>query len=175
MSSVTPIPESPWRPSDGWRGWDFQRPRTIAALERIGDVLILPLVAAYRARLISFRSAAQLLSLVPGAAGVLLRRVWYRATVASCGKRLRVGFGAGEQLQDPAVSVARVAGAGGLRPAHVRLAAETPEPPHGGAGDHAGLGEPPARGADGDGVLAVDRALGGPDRLDVGGGDVAYA
>ena len=40
MSSVTPIPESPWRPSDGWRGWDFQRPRIIAALERIGDVLI---------------------------------------------------------------------------------------------------------------------------------------
>jgi virginiamycin A acetyltransferase len=94
MSSVTPIPESPWRPSQGWRGWDFQRPRTIAALERIGDVLILPLAVSYRARLISFRSAAQLLSLVPGAAGVLLRRVWYRATLASCGKRLRVGFGA---------------------------------------------------------------------------------
>jgi acetyltransferase-like isoleucine patch superfamily enzyme len=37
---------------------------------------------------------SQALSLVPGPGGIVLRRAWYSATLASCGKGLRVLFGA---------------------------------------------------------------------------------
>lgn len=76
------------------RGWDADRPDVIALAEWAARVLIAPLVVAYRLRLISFRSVGQLLSLVPGALGLLIRRAWYRTTLASCGERLKVSFGA---------------------------------------------------------------------------------
>jgi acetyltransferase-like isoleucine patch superfamily enzyme len=57
-------------------------------------VLVAPLVLAYRLRLVSYRTAGHGLSLVPGSVGLLLRRAWYASTLARCGKRLTVGFGA---------------------------------------------------------------------------------
>jgi acetyltransferase-like isoleucine patch superfamily enzyme len=75
-------------------GWDANRPRTVAAAERVARAVVAPLVLAYRIRLIRFRTAANYLSLIPGGAGILLRRAWYGATLASCGERLKVLFGA---------------------------------------------------------------------------------
>jgi virginiamycin A acetyltransferase len=57
-------------------------------------VLTAPLVLVYRIRLVSFASIANSLSLVPGAIGRLLRRAWYRQTLAACGDNLVVEFGA---------------------------------------------------------------------------------
>jgi acetyltransferase-like isoleucine patch superfamily enzyme len=74
-------------------GWDVHHPRIVSAAERVGQVLLAPLLVAHRVGLISFLSVGQLLSLVPGAVGLVLRRVWYRATLAGCGERLRVSFG----------------------------------------------------------------------------------
>jgi virginiamycin A acetyltransferase len=74
-------------------GWEVRRPRTVAAAESLARVAVAPLLVAYRLRLIAFHSVGQLVSLVPGAAGLLVRRAWYRATLAGCGARLRVGFG----------------------------------------------------------------------------------
>ena len=54
----------------------------------------MPLVLAYRARVVAFPSVANGLSLVPGALGRLLRRGWYRQTLAGCGENLVVEFGA---------------------------------------------------------------------------------
>jgi acetyltransferase-like isoleucine patch superfamily enzyme len=56
-------------------------------------VLIAPLLLAHRLRVLRFRTGSQLLSLVPGAGGLLLRRAWYRSTLAACGERLAVQFG----------------------------------------------------------------------------------
>jgi acetyltransferase-like isoleucine patch superfamily enzyme len=75
-------------------GWDASRPRTVAAAQQLARVMIAPLVLAYRLRLIRYRTAANGLSLIPGGAGILLRRAWYGATLASCGERLKVLFGA---------------------------------------------------------------------------------
>src|SRR3954451_16666830 len=75
-------------------GWDVARPRTVAAAERFAQAVVAPLVLAYRLRLIRFRTAANGLSLIPGGAGILLRRAWYGATLANCGERLKVLFGA---------------------------------------------------------------------------------
>jgi acetyltransferase-like isoleucine patch superfamily enzyme len=57
-------------------------------------VLVAPLVMAYRLRLVSFRTAGEMLSLVPGPLGILLRRAWYERTLASCGRGIRLMFGA---------------------------------------------------------------------------------
>jgi acetyltransferase-like isoleucine patch superfamily enzyme len=65
----------------------------IIAAEKIARVLVSPAVMAYRMGLLSFHSAGQALSLAPGAAGLLLRRAWYRATLDACGERLGVEFG----------------------------------------------------------------------------------
>jgi virginiamycin A acetyltransferase len=75
-------------------GWDREHPRAVALFEVLARVLIAPLIVAHRLRLLRFESGSQLLSLAPGTLGVLVRRVWYRALLASCGERLRVGFGA---------------------------------------------------------------------------------
>jgi maltose O-acetyltransferase len=44
--------------------------------------------------MVSYRTAGHALSLIPGGVGLLARRAWYGATLASCGKRLKVLFGA---------------------------------------------------------------------------------
>jgi acetyltransferase-like isoleucine patch superfamily enzyme len=66
--------------------------RTIA--EILGVVIALPLRALLEVRCISYETAGQLLSLIPGFAGVFIRRAWYSATLASCGEGLSVSFGA---------------------------------------------------------------------------------
>jgi acetyltransferase-like isoleucine patch superfamily enzyme len=71
-----------------------KHPGVVATCERLASLLVAPIVIAYRLRLISFESAGQLVSLLPGAVGRLVRRAWYRATLARCGNRLNVGFGA---------------------------------------------------------------------------------
>jgi acetyltransferase-like isoleucine patch superfamily enzyme len=81
------------------RGWDAARPRTVAFAEQIARNIVAPLVLAYRLRLVSFKTAGNALSVVPGGAGILIRRAWYGATLASCGKRLKVLFGAA--ITDP--------------------------------------------------------------------------
>jgi acetyltransferase-like isoleucine patch superfamily enzyme len=78
------------RPKIGWRAG---YPRIIASAEQLARLLIAPLLVAYRLRLISFPTGGQLLTLVPGALGVLVRRGWYQATLESCGSALTVGFG----------------------------------------------------------------------------------
>ncbi|MDX6644007.1 MAG: hypothetical protein QOD76_1969 [Solirubrobacteraceae bacterium] len=65
----------------------------VAAAEQLTRALIAPLLVAYRLRLVAFASVGQLLSLAPGALGVLVRRAWYQATLQSCGSALTVGFG----------------------------------------------------------------------------------
>lgn len=67
---------------------------TVLVAHGVARLLVAPLLVAHRAGLISFHSAGQLLSLVPGALGMHLRRAWYRATLAGCGRGLRVQFGA---------------------------------------------------------------------------------
>jgi acetyltransferase-like isoleucine patch superfamily enzyme len=75
-------------------GWDAAHPRIVAAAEGVARVMVAPLILAYRLRGVRYRTAASGLSLIPGGAGILLRRAWYGATLASCGKRLKVLFGA---------------------------------------------------------------------------------
>src|SRR4051794_6861277 len=75
-------------------GWDAAHPRIVAAAEQIARVLVAPLVLAYRLRLVSYKTTGHGLSLIPGGAGILLRRAWYGATLARCGERLKVLFGA---------------------------------------------------------------------------------
>lgn len=69
------------------------RDRVLKLLEGVGVLLALPLVAAWRLHVFTYYTAGQLLSLVPGDAGMLIRRGWYRLTLASCGERLTVEFG----------------------------------------------------------------------------------
>jgi virginiamycin A acetyltransferase len=68
--------------------------RTSLKLAELASLwLIMPLVAAWRLRLLTYFTAGQLLSLVPGDVGMLLRRAWYRLTLAECGRGLTVEFG----------------------------------------------------------------------------------
>jgi virginiamycin A acetyltransferase len=69
---------------------DLLRPLADAA----GVVLMAPLVLLFRAHLIAYPTVSNALSLVPGAAGTVLRRGWYRQTLESCGSNLVVEFGA---------------------------------------------------------------------------------
>jgi virginiamycin A acetyltransferase len=61
--------------------------------ESIGLVLALPLFVAWRLRLLTFATGGQLLSLVPGDVGMLIRRGWYRLGLEECGRHLTVEFG----------------------------------------------------------------------------------
>jgi UDP-3-O-[3-hydroxymyristoyl] glucosamine N-acyltransferase len=63
-------------------------------LDPVGIVLTWPLVVPYRGRLLAYTTVANGLSIVPGALGRLLRRGWYRQTLAHCGRNLVVDFGA---------------------------------------------------------------------------------
>src|SRR5204862_1848706 len=56
-----------------------------------------------RLRLVTYATAGQLLALVPGDLGMLLRRGWYATTLASCGERLTVEFGTVLQAADTRV------------------------------------------------------------------------
>lgn len=69
------------------------RSLVLKAAEAIGLLLALPFLAAWRLRIFTYYTAGQILSLVPGDAGMLVRRGWYRLTLASCGARLTVEFG----------------------------------------------------------------------------------
>ena len=50
-----------------------------------------------------FTAPSQLLSLIPGNSGVLLRRVWYRWTLKSCGRNLTVDWLAVIRVSDTSV------------------------------------------------------------------------
>jgi virginiamycin A acetyltransferase len=84
-------------------GWDREHPRIVAAAYGVARGIVTPLVISHRLGLIGFHSGGQLLSLVPGAAGLLVRRAWYSATLLRCGARLRVQFGA--VFRNPATCV----------------------------------------------------------------------
>src|SRR4051812_10114384 len=82
-------------PNEGPRGgWHAAHPLVSAAADTIAPVLVAPLLLLYRLRLVSYRTMAQALSLIPGPGGIVVRRAWYAATLASCGARLQVLFGA---------------------------------------------------------------------------------
>jgi acetyltransferase-like isoleucine patch superfamily enzyme len=64
-------------------------------LEWVAYLLLLPLLIWSRLPLpqySSFTAPSQLLSLLPGFSGILLRRVWYRKTLRSCGTNLTVDW-----------------------------------------------------------------------------------
>jgi len=48
------------------------------------------LLAAHLIGMISFRSASEMLALLPGKLGVIWRRAWYRRTLRACGEKLVV-------------------------------------------------------------------------------------
>lgn len=63
--------------------------------EAIGSVLLFPLLIWSRLPLPEysrFTAPSQLLALVPGISGILLRRVWYRHTLKRCGTHLTVDW-----------------------------------------------------------------------------------
>jgi acetyltransferase-like isoleucine patch superfamily enzyme len=62
--------------------------------EKLGDAMVFPAVIALRVRLVAFVTVSHGLALVPGVLGRLLRRAWYRQTLAACGRNLVVDFGA---------------------------------------------------------------------------------
>jgi len=58
----------------------------------ISFILLIPFFILYLIRLFSFMSISELLSLIPGFFGVMLRRVWYKCTLQKCGSNLTVDF-----------------------------------------------------------------------------------
>lgn len=60
--------------------------------EAICFILILPLVLLWKTGQFRYASFATALSLIPSNIGVIIRRVWYRCTLAGCGRKLRVEF-----------------------------------------------------------------------------------
>jgi hypothetical protein len=67
--------------------------------ERLGDAMVLPALVALRTRLVAFTTVSHGLALVPGVLGRLMRRAWYRQTLAACGRNLVVHFGAAIRTQ----------------------------------------------------------------------------
>jgi virginiamycin A acetyltransferase len=55
-------------------------------------VALAPAFVAYALGVMSFETVGRSLSLIPGAGGVWLRRLWYRRTLAACGDKLYVDF-----------------------------------------------------------------------------------
>lgn len=80
-------------------GFERRHPRLTVVFEAAAAAAVAPLITLLRARVIRFATGGQLLSVIPGGAGVVLRRAWYRATLATCGVRLRIGFGT--VIRDP--------------------------------------------------------------------------
>lgn len=63
--------------------------------ETIAFILLLPFLIWSKlpfSEYSCFTAASQILSLIPGLLGVLLRRVWYRNTLKHCGKNLTVDW-----------------------------------------------------------------------------------
>jgi virginiamycin A acetyltransferase len=67
--------------------------------EKLGDAMVFPAVVGLRAHLVAFATVSHGLALVPGILGRLLRRAWYRQTLAACGRNLVVDFGAAIRTQ----------------------------------------------------------------------------
>src|SRR5574341_175043 len=58
----------------------------------IAFILLLPLLILRLIRFMQFDTVSHLLSIIPGAGGVILRRVWYKLMLKSCGDNLNVDF-----------------------------------------------------------------------------------
>lgn len=84
-------------------GEEGSRQSLLAAAGAISRLLIVPLVLAWRLRVISYPTAGQILSLIPGDVGMLMRRGWYSTTLAACGDRLTVEFGTVLQAPDSTI------------------------------------------------------------------------
>ncbi len=80
-SRIEPYPPAPVR-----------GPRERKLIDWAGRLCAAPVVALHRLHLINFHGGAQMVSLVPGILGLLVRRGWYRATLDACGE-VSVGFG----------------------------------------------------------------------------------
>jgi acetyltransferase-like isoleucine patch superfamily enzyme len=63
------------------------------------------LLVTHRAGLIGFLTAARLIAMIPGDPGILVRRAWYRRTLAACGADVVVEWMA--VLKTPAIRVGR--------------------------------------------------------------------
>ena len=61
-------------------------------LSLISFILLIPFFILYLLHIFSFMSISQLLSLVPGYYGIILRRVWYKLTLEKCGDNFSVDF-----------------------------------------------------------------------------------
>ena len=59
----------------------------------LGLLAAAPMLAIYRAHILAFPTAGQILALVPGKLGRLVRQGWYRATLDVCGNDLWIEFG----------------------------------------------------------------------------------
>lgn len=71
------------------------RKALIGVAEIIAFCLLLPLLFWSRMPLpeySTFTAPSQILALVPGYTGIMLRRVWYRLTLSSCGSNLTVDW-----------------------------------------------------------------------------------
>jgi acetyltransferase-like isoleucine patch superfamily enzyme len=78
----------------------------IVSAEAIAFLLLLPFLTWSRLPLhhfSRFTAPSQLLSLIPGNTGILLRRVWYRWTLKSCGRNLTVDWLAVIRVSDTTV------------------------------------------------------------------------
>ena len=58
----------------------------------IAFILLIPLFLLYFIRILSFFTVTQILSVLPGNMGFIFRRVWYKCTLAKCGKNFSVDF-----------------------------------------------------------------------------------
>lgn len=63
-----------------------------AAAEAAAWVLLVPAIVLWKTSLFRYMTFTTALSLIPGNPGMILRRVWYRATLAQCGANLMVDF-----------------------------------------------------------------------------------
>lgn len=68
-------------------------------------VTVSPLLLCYGAGLISFMTGGRLVAMIPGGAGILARRFWYRRTLAACGADVVVEWMA--VLKTPAIRIGR--------------------------------------------------------------------
>lgn len=57
-----------------------------------GQALLLPVYLMYRGGLLGFATVGHALSLVPGRAGIGIRRAWYEMSLEACGRGLVVEF-----------------------------------------------------------------------------------
>jgi len=71
----------------------------------IAAIAVSPLLVCYRARVIGFMTAGRMLAVIPGHAGILMRRFWYRRTLAACGADIVVEWMS--VLKTPEIRVGR--------------------------------------------------------------------